>query len=68
MLNLGGQAQRTGALPPFVEIRVSPVRDDYEGQQVRQSWANPTLTVSGTIITETCIGTYRQPWPKSTAG
>jgi integrase len=30
--------------------------------------ANPTLTVSGTIITETGIGTNRQPWPKSTAG
>lgn len=28
----------------------------------------PTLTVSGTIITETGVGTYRQPWTKSTAG
>ncbi|MFZ2012787.1 MAG: tyrosine-type recombinase/integrase [Nocardioides sp.] len=30
--------------------------------------ANPTLTVSGTIITETGVGTFRQPWTKSTAG
>jgi len=30
--------------------------------------ANPTLTVSGTIITETGVGTYRQSWTKSSAG
>jgi integrase len=30
--------------------------------------ANPTLTVSGTIITETGVGTFRQPWTKSSAG
>lgn len=30
--------------------------------------ANPTLTVSGTIITETGAGTYRQSWTKSSAG
>ena len=28
----------------------------------------PTLTVSGTIITETGAGTFRQPWTKSSAG
>lgn len=28
----------------------------------------PTLTVSGTIITETGEGTFRQPWTKSSAG
>ena len=28
----------------------------------------PTLTVSGTIITETGVGTFRQPWTKSSAG
>ena len=28
----------------------------------------PTLTVSGTIITETGKGTFRQPWTKSSAG
>lgn len=28
----------------------------------------PTLTVSGTIITETGVGTFRQPWTKSRAG
>jgi integrase len=36
--------------------------------QIDLGAANPTLTVSGTIITETSIGTYRQPWTKSTAG
>ncbi len=30
--------------------------------------ASPTLTVSGTIITETGVGTFRQQWTKSTAG
>lgn len=30
--------------------------------------SKPTLTVSGTIITETGVGTFRQPWPKSRAG
>lgn len=30
--------------------------------------ADPTLTVSGTIITETGVGTFRQPWTKSSAG
>lgn len=30
--------------------------------------AHPTLTVSGTIITETGVGTFRQPWTKSRAG
>jgi integrase len=30
--------------------------------------ADPTLTVSGTIVTATGIGTFRQPWTKSTAG
>ena len=29
---------------------------------------HPTLTVSGTIITETGAGTFRQPWTKSSAG
>lgn len=29
---------------------------------------NPTLTVSGTIVTETGAGTFRQPWTKSSAG
>lgn len=29
---------------------------------------HPTLTVSGTIITETGEGTFRQPWTKSSAG
>lgn len=29
---------------------------------------HPTLTVSGTIITETGVGTYRQSWPKTAAG
>lgn len=29
---------------------------------------SPTLTVSGTIITETGVGTYRQSWAKTTAG
>ena len=28
----------------------------------------PTLTVSGTIVTETGMGTFRQPWTKSEAG
>ena len=30
--------------------------------------AAPTMTVSGTIITETGEGTFRQPWTKSSAG
>ncbi|GGF35150.1 putative phage integrase [Marmoricola endophyticus] len=28
----------------------------------------PTLTVSGTVVTETGRGTFRQPWPKTDAG
>lgn len=28
----------------------------------------PTLTVSGTIVTETGAGTFRQPWTKSRTG
>ena len=30
--------------------------------------ASPTMTVSGTIVTETGVGTFRQPWTKSSAG
>ena len=36
MLDLGGQAERPGPLPPLVEIRVSPVGDHHERQDVRQ--------------------------------
>ena len=36
VLDLGGQAQRSGALSPLVEVGVAPVRDHHEGQQVRQ--------------------------------
>jgi integrase len=28
----------------------------------------PTVTVSGTVVTETGKGTFRQPWPKTNAG
>ncbi|MBB3043334.1 site-specific integrase [Nocardioides soli] len=36
--------------------------------EIDLSSETPTLTVSGTIVTETGKGTFRQPWTKSDAG
>jgi integrase len=53
ILGTGCRIGETGALI-YSEIDLGP--------------ANPTLTISGTIITETGVGTFRQPWTKSKAG
>ena len=37
VLDLGGQAQRTGAVAPLVQVGVPPVGDHHEAQQVRNS-------------------------------
>lgn len=36
--------------------------------EINLSVDKPTVTVSGTVVTETGKGTFRQPWPKTNAG